>query len=204
MASKKLDVIPNGQEKSFLFGTAMNVARTMVRSRQRRREDLVEEPEATDRQPHPEQMLERARARDAVHRTLESMPDDLRVAFMLFELEEALAQPLDRRADLFSVGIMLWEARSARMWKDKSDIETATAPAAGRIPYSPRAVAPDVPEALDRICQKALAFNPDERYATAAHRRGGGSVARTRDSAAAVAIAGSASHAATAWSGTFG
>lgn len=88
VASKKLDVIPHGQEKSFLFGTAMNVARTMVRSRQRRREDLVEETEATDTQPHPEEMLERARARDAVHNILESMPDDLRVAFMLFELEE--------------------------------------------------------------------------------------------------------------------
>lgn len=88
VASKKLDIIPDGQEKSFLFGTAMNVARTMVRSRQRRREDLVEASEATDTQPHPEAMLERAQARDTVHRILQSMPDDLRVVFILFELEE--------------------------------------------------------------------------------------------------------------------
>ena len=38
----------------------------------------------------------------------------------------------------------------------------------GELNTSPRAVNPDVPEALDRICQRAIAYRADDRYATAA------------------------------------
>ena len=38
----------------------------------------------------------------------------------------------------------------------------------GELPGSPRTVRPDVPEAIDAICRRALAVKPDDRYATAA------------------------------------
>jgi serine/threonine-protein kinase len=38
----------------------------------------------------------------------------------------------------------------------------------GNVPASPRSVDPTVPEAIDAMCARALAINPDDRYATAA------------------------------------
>lgn len=82
--------------------------------------------------------------------------------------EQALGREVDRRADVFAAGVMLWEFLvSQRMWAGFEDVQIAHALAAGEVRRSPRAVNPEVPEALDRICQKALAPNRDERYATA-------------------------------------
>jgi len=88
VASKRLPDIPTDAERSFLVGAAINVARTMLRSKLRKREDLVEEHDAMDGRPNPEELLGRARACAAADRIVASMPEDLRVAFVLFELEE--------------------------------------------------------------------------------------------------------------------
>ena len=66
------------------------------------------------------------------------------------------------------VGVMLWEtATGRRMWKDRDDMAILQSLVGGEIPFSPRAVEPSVPEALDAICKKALAFKVGDRYATA-------------------------------------
>jgi eukaryotic-like serine/threonine-protein kinase len=82
--------------------------------------------------------------------------------------EQAMARDIDRRADLFCVGVMLWEAAvGRRMWHDTDDMAIVQALIAGNIPSSPRAALPTVPEELDRVCRKALSPKPDDRYATA-------------------------------------
>ncbi len=82
--------------------------------------------------------------------------------------EQAIGHQVDRRADVFSVGVMLWEAAAGRrMWKDMDDLNIVQALVSGTMQLSPRAVNPDVPEAIDRICQRALAMNAADRYATA-------------------------------------
>ncbi len=82
--------------------------------------------------------------------------------------EQAIGQNIDRRVDIFSVGVMLWEvAAGRRMWKDMDDLQIVQMLIGGQTPVSPRAVEPSVPEALDRICQKALSMKPEDRYATA-------------------------------------
>lgn len=82
--------------------------------------------------------------------------------------EQAIGQAVDRRADLFSVGIMLWEASTGRrFWKDMDDLNIVQTLVSGTMKTSPREIDPSIPEAIDRICRKALAFNRDERYATA-------------------------------------
>jgi eukaryotic-like serine/threonine-protein kinase len=82
--------------------------------------------------------------------------------------EQAIGHTLDRRSDLFAMGVILWEvATGRRMWKDKDDLQIVHDLVGGKIPHSPRAVEPSVPEGLDRICQKALATKADDRYATA-------------------------------------
>jgi eukaryotic-like serine/threonine-protein kinase len=82
--------------------------------------------------------------------------------------EQAMARNIDRRADIFSVGVMLWEAAvGRRMWADTDDLAIVQALVCGKVPSSPRAANPNVPEELDRICQKALAPNAEDRYANA-------------------------------------
>lgn len=83
--------------------------------------------------------------------------------------EQARGLPVDRRADLFAVGIMLWEAATGtRMWPKGPDVDILRKLIRGELAPSPRTVNPDVPERIDQICQKALAAAPADRYATAA------------------------------------
>jgi len=82
--------------------------------------------------------------------------------------EQVMGNPVDRRADIFSVGVMLWElAAGRRMWKGLQDLTVMHRLITGDIPSSPRAVNPSVHEQLDRICVRALAVRPDDRYQTA-------------------------------------
>jgi serine/threonine-protein kinase len=82
--------------------------------------------------------------------------------------EQARGERVDRRADIFSVGVMLWEAATGkRMWKGVPDITILQRLLAGEIP-TPRSVKPEVPEALEAIILKALAHQREDRYETAA------------------------------------
>ncbi len=82
--------------------------------------------------------------------------------------EQISGEPIDRRADIYAVGVMLWEAAAGeRLWKGEADATIMNRVLNGEIP-SPRQVRPDVPEELERICMKALAPKRNERYPTAA------------------------------------
>jgi serine/threonine protein kinase len=81
---------------------------------------------------------------------------------------EQVAGDSDLRADVFSVGVMLWEAVvGRRMWHKKGDVEVLTNIIKGQIPTL-RETKPDAPEELLRICDRAIAKSRDDRYASAA------------------------------------
>jgi serine/threonine protein kinase len=83
--------------------------------------------------------------------------------------EQILLQPVDRRADVYAAGVILYEAATrARMWEGVTQQELLTRLVHGECPRSPKLKRPDVHEELDRICQKALSFDPADRYPTAA------------------------------------
>jgi len=85
--------------------------------------------------------------------------------------EQILGSRVDRRADVFAAGVIMWEALTGkRMWSDVSEATILKRVSSGEIP-SPLSVKPDVPQALTDICMKALAPNADDRYATAADFR---------------------------------
>ncbi|MEM9188959.1 MAG: serine/threonine-protein kinase [Myxococcota bacterium] len=82
--------------------------------------------------------------------------------------EQLHGHPIDRRADVFAMGVVLWEvATGRRLFKGASDAETVKRIATGYW-NSPRAFVPGFPEELEQIIQKALAPKPEERYQTAA------------------------------------
>jgi eukaryotic-like serine/threonine-protein kinase len=81
--------------------------------------------------------------------------------------EQMAGETVDRRADLFSVGVMLWEVAAGQpLWKGESDVSIMNKAMNGLIP-SPRSVNPAVSESLERIVMKALAFQATDRFQTA-------------------------------------
>jgi serine/threonine-protein kinase len=88
-----------------------------------------------------------------------------KIRYMPFEQFRGL--DVDRRADIFAVGGVLWEAAAGRrMWSASSDAEIITALTDGKIP-APRDVNAKVSAELDRIVRRALAPDPKDRYPTA-------------------------------------
>jgi serine/threonine-protein kinase len=82
--------------------------------------------------------------------------------------EQATGKPVDRRTDIFSVGVMLWEALAGvRMWAAVPDSGILFRLSSRDLPDL-REAAPSAPPELLRIALRALAPDPAERYPTAA------------------------------------
>ena len=82
--------------------------------------------------------------------------------------EQALGEKVDRRADIFSVGMMLWDVLAGhRPYRGLPDTAILHKIVSEDVP-SPRLGDPDVPPTLEAICMKALAHAKEDRYATAA------------------------------------
>jgi len=76
--------------------------------------------------------------------------------------------PVDRRADIFAAGMVLWElATGGSPWKGASEISIINHVINDELP-SMGVLAPDVPADIERICSKAIRFDREDRYATAA------------------------------------
>ena len=85
--------------------------------------------------------------------------------------EQASAQAVDRRADIWSTGVVLWEALTgARLFKAETDAATLGLSLQGMIPNA-RARRPELPEALDAVLARALQRDPALRYQSAAAMR---------------------------------
>lgn len=89
VVSRKLAVIDIERERPFVFQTALRVAADARRTLRRRREVMDGNLfERVDGAPGPEDVADRRRARAMLDAVLEGMPIDLRVVFILFEVEE--------------------------------------------------------------------------------------------------------------------
>ncbi|MEI9939765.1 MAG: serine/threonine-protein kinase [Pseudomonadota bacterium] len=82
--------------------------------------------------------------------------------------EQALGKGVDRRSDIFSLGIVLFElTTSRRLFRGEHDIETLRLVISGAIP-KPTQIDAKYPPELERIVLKALERNVSSRYQTAA------------------------------------
>lgn len=81
--------------------------------------------------------------------------------------EQLRSRGIDRRSDVFSAGVVLWELLTGvRLFARDSDAATLYAIIDDPVP-SVRTHRPEVPEELARIVDRALARAPEERWATA-------------------------------------
>lgn len=81
--------------------------------------------------------------------------------------EQALCDEVDRRADVFAVGVVLWELLTGeKLWGDASDVQILKRMTFGEIPSLGERM-PELPSALHEVVARALAPKPEDRYATA-------------------------------------
>ena len=81
--------------------------------------------------------------------------------------EQVSGDPIDGRSDIYSAGVVLYEALTGRPpFEADSHIATATMRMA-KDPAPPRAIRPGIPRPLDALVMRAMARNPDERFQTA-------------------------------------
>jgi serine/threonine-protein kinase len=89
-----------------------------------------------------------------------------KVAYM--SPEQAVGAPVDRRTDVFALGITLWElACDRRLFKQADDVDTLKRVHAAEVP-DPTLLVDGFPSTLWAILRRALARDPEDRYSTAA------------------------------------
>jgi serine/threonine protein kinase len=88
--------------------------------------------------------------------------------FAYMSPEQARGQKLDRRSDVFSLGIVLYELTTGeRLFRGENDAHTLALVTSGKVP-DPRQVLDDYPAPLAAITLKALERDPARRFQTAA------------------------------------
>jgi serine/threonine-protein kinase len=86
--------------------------------------------------------------------------------------EQAMGDPLDRRTDVFSMGILLWELTTGKwLYRRRSELETLKAVVETDAPR-PSTQRTDYPKDLEKIVMKALERSPEKRWTTAGELRG--------------------------------
>jgi len=87
--------------------------------------------------------------------------------FSYLSPEAAMGQEVDRRTDIFAVGIILWELLAGqRLFLGDTDFQTVKKVQAAQVPPISQ-INPKVPAELERIVHRALAKDTLKRYATA-------------------------------------
>jgi serine/threonine protein kinase len=80
--------------------------------------------------------------------------------------EQLAGDPLDARSNVFSLGAILYEMVTERKAFNGDDAEAVRQAIQGSMPVAPDQVNRKIHPALSQLIMKALAKNPDERYAS--------------------------------------
>ncbi|HTA89613.1 MAG TPA: sigma-70 family RNA polymerase sigma factor [Polyangiaceae bacterium] len=92
IVARKLPEITLGSERAFLFGTALRVASDARRRIARQREvSGLESFDHADPTPRADEIIDQRKARSVLDEILDSLSDDTRAVFILYELEEQTA-----------------------------------------------------------------------------------------------------------------
>ncbi len=107
----------------------------------------------------------------AANRYTHTSTGQLKGKFGYMSPEQCLAKEVDRRTDIFAMGVVLWEGLTRRrLFKRENELLVFKAICEDPIP-PPRALYPDIPESLDAIAVKALNRDREDRYESAADMR---------------------------------
>lgn len=81
--------------------------------------------------------------------------------------EHARGAPVDRRGDLYSLGVVGFEMLTQHLYLERQDVPLMLAQCMRGAYRPPSSLRADVPAALDRFFERALATSPEARFASA-------------------------------------
>jgi eukaryotic-like serine/threonine-protein kinase len=81
--------------------------------------------------------------------------------------EQVQDQPVDARTDIFAAGVVLWEALTGKRLFFAADPREIVSLLLTSTILPPTAIVPGLPSEVDRVVLKALARDPEQRFATA-------------------------------------
>lgn len=94
-------------------------------------------------------------------------PGVVKGKFSYLSPESALSEPVDARADIFAMGIVVWEMLAGRrLFLGETDFETVKLVQEANIPPITQ-FNPEVDSAFEEVLGRALARRPDDRYQSA-------------------------------------
>ncbi len=100
----------------------------------------------------------------AANRSQKTQAGILKGKFGYMSPEQVRGMPIDRRSDIFAVGVILYEMLTGeRLFVGESDFSTLEKVRNADVP-SPRDYNQNIPAGLERVLLKALAREPEERY----------------------------------------
>ena len=107
----------------------------------------------------------------ARERSTKTETGELKGKFRYMSPEQCVAKPLDRRSDIFALGIVLYELLTCRPLFAREN-QLLTLRAIVKDPIAPPSTkVDDLPAGLDQLCLRALSRDPKERPQTAADFR---------------------------------
>ncbi len=105
------------------------------------------------------------------NRSTKTEPGQIKGKYAYMSPEQCAGKNLDRRSDVFSLGIVFHELLTGhRLFARPTEMETLRAVCEGSI-APPSKVAPGVPAAIESVCLRALERRREERYASCAEMR---------------------------------
>ncbi|HTL33553.1 MAG TPA: serine/threonine-protein kinase [Kofleriaceae bacterium] len=100
----------------------------------------------------------------AEHRSTETQSGTVKGKITYMSPEQCKGSDIDRRSDLFSLGIVMWEMLTLeRLFRRNSDFENMQAIVAEDVP-PPSRLRPDIPPEIDHIVMTLLRKGPNDRY----------------------------------------
>ena len=103
----------------------------------------------------------------AANRVQETRSGTVKGKISYLSPEQCRGHDLDRRSDLFSLGIVMWEMLAGRrLYRHDSDFENMSA-IVQDMPPRPSTLRADVPAEVEAIAMRLLAKSRDDRFATA-------------------------------------
>lgn len=108
-----------------------------------------------------------SKARDHISQTREGF---LKGTAGYIAPESIAGHPIDRRADIFAAGAVLWTLLSGqKIWRGVNNVAILQKTIAGEFPPWPEGV--EVDPNLEEVCRRAMARDPEDRFDTAEDMR---------------------------------